>query len=380
MIPLIHTKSAKPLVLGVVMDFFNPQLLEGARAYSDATGVHLDVRWAVRGDWLPEDLTWDGILHGLVDHAKTVRKIKKYKLPEISLTSDEAAFSILPDYEVCGKFAVDELVKFGVKHLCAVRTSPRFIDRFFMKGSVTQAQHLNLPYTVYEPGREEYRQMLLQLVQLIQTLPQPLGIIFPHAAASHSLTNELIKVGLRVPEDVSIVVIDKDPQQTAALATVPLTGIKLNEWHRGFVAAEMLHHYILGKKPTQKITLIPPNGVYQRASTGHSESNDPAMAKALSFLRANYDKEIGVPEIVKASGASRRTLEVRFRKILNTTIHDELLRLRIEHAKHHLKEKQLSVSDIAQRCGFSSVYHFSGTFKRATGISPKKYGEVESGT
>ena len=52
-------------------------------------------------------------------------------------------------------------------------------------------------------------------------------------AGAHSIINTLLKMGLRVPEDVSIVVIDKDPQQTAALAPISLTGIKLNEWHRG---------------------------------------------------------------------------------------------------------------------------------------------------
>ena len=373
--PLTCSESTKPLTLGVVMDFFNPELLEGARAYSDASGIHLDVRWSVRGDWLPNDLNWDGILHGVVDHPKTVRKIKKYKLPEIALTSDDFDFSILPDYEACGKLAVDELFKYGVKYLCAVVMGPRVIDRYFMEGALVQAKSLNLPSTVFESQAKVYQQMIFDLVEHIQTLPRPLGIICPHAAAVHSLTNKLIQVGLRVPEDVSIVVIDKDPQQTAALAPVSLTAIKLNEWHRGFVAAEALHHLLHGKKPTQKTILIPPNGVHRRASTGHEESSDPAMAKALRYLRANHDKIIGVPDIVKASGASRRALEIRFRKLLNTTIHDELLRLRIEHAKHHLKEKKLSITDIAQTCGFSSVYYFSGAFKREVGISPKKYSD-----
>jgi LacI family transcriptional regulator len=181
-----------------------------------------------------------------------------------------------------------------------------------------------------------------------------------------------------VPEDVSIVVLDKGPQQTSALAPVSLTGVRLNEWHRGFIAAETLHQLILGKKPERKITLIPPGNIQERASTGHVEAKEPVIAKALSFLRANHHKDIAVPEIVAAAGVSRRTLENRFREILNCSIQQELQRLRIEKAKHHLEEKKLSITRIAEVCGFSSVHYFSGAFKREMGISPRQYQESNS--
>jgi len=190
---------------------------------------------------------------------------------------------------------------------------------------------------------------------------------------AYSIVNAILKAGLRIPEDVSIVVIDKDPQQTAALAPVSLTGVKLNEWHRGFIAMETMHRMILGEVIQEHLTLIPPGRIRGRTSTGHVKSEDPAMAKALSYLRSNHQKSIGVPEIVAASGASRRTLEMSFREMLDCSIHEELRRLRIENAKHHLNKKSCSVTDIAERCGFSSVHYFSGAFKRETGISPKQY-------
>lgn len=363
---------ARPTI-GLVMDFFNPQLLEGTRTYAGEHGIQLDARWSVRGDWLPSHIHWDGILHGLVDHPQTVEQIQKTKLPMIELASTDSACAIIPDYAACGKVAVDELLKYGIEHLCVVNISSRLIDQAFREGAIARAKHKGLSHSEYQWQFGDFREMIDDAVQLICSLPKPLGLSLPHAAVAHSLINTLLKTGLRVPEDVSIVVIDKDPQQTAALAPIPLTGIKLNEWHRGFIAAETMHQMILGKKPKRATTLIPPGSIHGRASTGHTESKDPAMAKALSYLRTNHHQEIGVPEIVTASGASRRTLEMRFREILDCSIHEELRRRRIDDAKHHLEENNLSITAIAHACGFSSVHYFSGAFKRETGISPKQY-------
>lgn len=360
-------------IIGLVMDFFNPQLLEGARTYASEHGLRLDARWSVRGDWLPPKINWDGILHGLVDHPQTVEKVKQSNYPTISLVAADSPFSIIPDYAASGKMAVDELIKYGIKHLCTISLNSRWLDQAFLKGSIACAQHNNLPYSEYHWLSGDFRKTIDGIVQLIHTLPKPLGLSLPHAAIAHSLTSALLKSGIRVPEDVSIVVIDKDPQQTAALAPISLTGIKLNEWNRGFIAAEAMHQMILGQTPKKPITLIPPRSIRGRASTGHTESQDPAMAKALTYLRNNHQKGIGVPEIVSASGASRRSLEMRFRKILDCSIHDELYRLRIEEAKYHLEDNTLSITAIAAVCGFSTVHYFSGAFKREMGISPRQY-------
>ena len=363
---------ARP-VIGLVMDYFNPQLLEGARTYAGEHGVQLDARWSVRGDWLPTHIHWDGILHGLVDHPQTVKQIKKSNLPMIELASADSGCAIIPDYEACGKMAVDELLKVGIQHLCTVNISSRLIDEAFKEGAIAHAKNKGLSYSEYHWQPGDFRKMIDDIVQLICSLPKPLGLGLPHAAVAHSIINTLVKTGLRIPEDVRIVVIDKDPQKTSALAPVSLTGVTLNEWHRGFIAAETMHQMILGKTPKRSITVIPPRSIHGRASTGHVETHDPVMAKALTYLRANYINEIGVPEVVTASGASRRTLEMRFREMLDCTIHEELRRLRIDDAKHHLEKEKLSITDIAQICGFSSVHYFSGAFKRETGISPRLY-------
>jgi len=365
----------KQLVIGLVMDFFNPKLLEGAKTYTKAHGLRLDARWSVRGDWIPDQLNWDGVLYGLVDHVATSQQIKNSKLPSIALVADDPGYSVIPDYCTCGQMAVNELVRYGVRHILTLKLSPRFLDQAFMVAVISSCQQHDISHSKADFQSIVFRKRIPVITSEILTLPKPLGLCLPHAAIAHSITNALLQAGLRVPEDVSIVVIDKDPQQTSDLAPIPLTGVELNEWHRGFVATETLHQLLLGKKPKRQQTKIRPRGIHGRASTGHSETHDPIMAKALSFLRAHYLEEIGVPEIVAASGASRRTLEMRFREMLSSSIHEELRRLRIDEAKHHLEQKMLSITEVASTCGFSTVHYFSGAFKREMGISPKKFQE-----
>jgi AraC-like DNA-binding protein len=45
----------------------------------------------------------------------------------------------------------------------------------------------------------------------------------------------------------------------------------------------------------------------------------------------------------------------------------------MRRAKQLLTDGMLTVSAIAEQCGFSSVYHFSRAFKQTTGLSPTAY-------
>jgi len=48
--------------------------------------------------------------------------------------------------------------------------------------------------------------------------------------------------------------------------------------------------------------------------------------------------------------------------------------LRIEHAKKLLTDHQeLSITEIADMCGFSDYNYFNTVFKRLTGMPPGKY-------
>lgn len=55
----------------------------------------------------------------------------------------------------------------------------------------------------------------------------------------------------------------------------------------------------------------------------------------------------------------------------------ELLQKRLDMAEQMLVCSQLSVSEIAARCGFRSIYYFSKCFKKNRGISPRNFAQIQ---
>jgi AraC family transcriptional regulator len=46
---------------------------------------------------------------------------------------------------------------------------------------------------------------------------------------------------------------------------------------------------------------------------------------------------------------------------------------RVEMAKRILKQQNLPIAEVALECGFSNQSHLGRTFKKHTGVTPKKF-------
>ncbi|MBQ5791111.1 MAG: helix-turn-helix transcriptional regulator [Clostridia bacterium] len=69
-------------------------------------------------------------------------------------------------------------------------------------------------------------------------------------------------------------------------------------------------------------------------------------------------------------GVSRSALTAAFRKGMNTTVMEYLMSFRVRVAKKHLAFTEIPQKEIALRCGFKTVQHFSRVFKQHTGQTP----------
>src|ERR1019366_6790380 len=86
-----------------------------------------------------------------------------------------------------------------------------------------------------------------------------------------------------------------------------------------------------GTAPKKPI-LIPPLRVVTRQSTDTLALLDPAMVKALSFIRENAAKPIQVGDVAQEAGVSRRVLERRFLQALDRSPATEIRRVHLERA------------------------------------------------
>ena len=77
-------------------------------------------------------------------------------------------------------------------------------------------------------------------------------------------------------------------------------------------------------------------------------------------------------------GISVSYMSLLFKKEKETTFVKYLTSVRMEKAKEILKLTGDKIIDIAGQCGYNEVYYFSHSFKKYTGMSPKKYREEVS--
>jgi len=81
----------------------------------------------------------------------------------------------------------------------------------------------------------------------------------------------------------------------------------------------------------------------------------------------------GAQEIARILGISASHLRARFRISCGESLGRHLRRLRLEKACGLLRLGSQRVSEIAELCGFSSIYSFSRAFRTAYGVSPLFY-------
>lgn len=107
---------------------------------------------------------------------------------------------------------------------------------------------------------------------------------------------------------------------------------------------------------------------------------DPAAPAPVPGLMVRVNQMVqrsgeppGIREIARALGISPSHLRARFRASCGVSIGRHLRRLRLEQACGLLRLGPQRVSEIAEICGFRSIYSFSRAFRVAYGVSPLNY-------
>jgi len=78
-------------------------------------------------------------------------------------------------------------------------------------------------------------------------------------------------------------------------------------------------------------------------------------------------------ELAKAVCMSRTTFALRFKTVTGVAPLTYLLNWRMSLAQHALRERNISVFDLALSLGYTSESAFSNAFKRVVGMAPKRY-------
>jgi AraC-like DNA-binding protein len=99
----------------------------------------------------------------------------------------------------------------------------------------------------------------------------------------------------------------------------------------------------------------------------------PGMVMQVNQLAHQSHELPGIKEIAHALGISQSHLRARFRASCGVSVGKHLRRLRLEKARGLLRLTPNRVSEVAEQCGFNSIYSFSRAFCATFGLSPMAY-------
>ena len=99
------------------------------------------------------------------------------------------------------------------------------------------------------------------------------------------------------------------------------------------------------------------------------------IEKSIEFINNNYANNIKVTDIANYVGLNRSYLTSLFKKNLDLSPQEFLLKFRMNKAFELLKHVELSIGDVSRSIGYLDPLTFSKTFKKYSGYSPKQYRE-----
>jgi LacI family transcriptional regulator len=390
---MIDDETENPVVkrVAVLVDTsttWGRDVIAGVHRYSRGTvgwQLFVEPRGMEQRRWLPQGWKGDGVIArvGFVDLARRLREMRVPVVNVSGISLPKVDFPrVVSDQVAAAGLAAEHLMNRGFKQFAyfsllgleyVAEHQQAFADTLRAAGHDCGIYAVQ-PHLGAEP---DWNLDIKRMGQWLEGLPKPLAVFTWNSSSARELIYACMQAGLAVPEEVAVLS-GSDDDLFCEVTPVPISAVRLDCEQIGYRAAaeldQMMDHP--GTVPPGDV-LIPPQGVVDRKSTETLAVEDPAMVKALRFIRENPGRSIQVGTVARQSGLCRRTLEHRFKELLGRSPAEEIRRVRMERAVELLQRTRLSVATVAERSGFSSAEYMASVFRSQLGTTPLHYRKAE---
>ena len=97
------------------------------------------------------------------------------------------------------------------------------------------------------------------------------------------------------------------------------------------------------------------------------------IEKVVYYIDKNMSENIKIENLAEEFGISKFNFNKRFKSSTNVTLHQFIIKKKLDRSKNLLKENSLSLSDITYMLNFSDQSHFSNSFKKMYGMTPREF-------
>jgi AraC-like DNA-binding protein len=97
------------------------------------------------------------------------------------------------------------------------------------------------------------------------------------------------------------------------------------------------------------------------------------LGRLFDYVRQNYAERISISQATQLVHMSQAQFMKVFKKVSGMTFVAHVTRVRIMNALRLLRETELTIAEIAAKCGFSDQSYFDRRFRQAFGKSPRQF-------
>jgi LacI family transcriptional regulator len=354
----------------LLQSWWEDRVLRGVASYAVEQGWILDyrMRWTHE---LPDSGTWRG--DGIIAYCGIVRPmpdliefIQKADVPVVETQGVRRlanSVTISISHEAISRLAAEHLLSLGFHHLGFVTFEKNILERRRRTGFADAVKAARRQFHALDFSR---------LAAQLASIPKPLGLMAANDVNALNVILACLDAGFSVPEEIAVVGVD-DTDILCDLAAIPLTSVNCNFEQLGYQAARLLDRVMNGGHRPRKPIVLAPSGVSVRRSTDTIFIPDLDSTRFLRFLRDHFREPLSLEQSAANLGVSLRRVQNHFRVHVGRTLIQELTRLRVEHAKKLLPDRNLKLEVIAAESGFSNRFHFIRSFQRVAGMTPKRW-------
>lgn len=229
--------------------------------------------------------------------------------------------------------------------------------------------HLSAPYQLEWKNEGRFQQTLIQT--------NGLCIVPPHQSHSLRWRDDLYMLALSL--EPRIIVAAADDLKVRGQVEIPeshgnsdapiahLCHALWNEAQAGYPTGR-----IFGESLATALAaaLLQHHGVRRAVEIAENKLSPHCLRRVRDFIEAHLDGDIGLEDLARVAGFSPYYFARCFKNSVGTTPHQYVIACRIERAQQLLSRTWMSLTEVANECGFADQSHLTRHFKRALGVTP----------
>jgi LacI family transcriptional regulator len=381
--PLVSSPHPTVAVLVDTATGWGRDVIRGILGYAEMHGPwHLTLRASGRSEphILPTD--WRG--HGVIARVSTramFEALSASGVPVINVSAVQLPDNKFPrvtsDYAAVAEMALDHFLNQGLQQFAYVGPTESsynkqhrdaFATLCHRSGHTCQIRPTHRRHT----GRHGPEHRRADTIEWLHQLLKPIGILTWSTDEGRELLDACHLAGISVPHDVAVLSGDYDDLLCQA-ASPKLSGLVVPGKQIGHIAAQMLDQQMRGQTLATTEVQLPPVAIVEQPSTDTLAVADADLVEALKYIRAHACDPIQVDDVLEVVATSRRSLERKFADLLGRTPTDEIRRIRLGRARSLLATTDMSISAIADKCGYGTYNYLTRIFRSEYGMSPRTY-------